>query len=284
MTAWVNGRFVDNDTPAISAMDRGLLLADGAFMTILLLDRVPVFWTKHKERLDAALRALDIEIPFPDEALQAAVAELSEQKALPGRRTVARVTVSRGATDRTLWPQSTGPATTVIAIHPTPPPNRGPVSAVLASIRRNEHSPTSRLKTLAYTDNILARREAAEAGAQEAIMLNTQGRLAGGSATNILLVRNGHLITPPTTEGCRPGVARSLLLRVAPQVGLAPTETPVDPNLLRDAVILASNAVRGPFRLSLPDASTPDSDDLAHAVQLCDAYDEALEVSRDDQR
>ena len=65
------------------------------------------------------------------------------------------------------------------------------MTAHIVSIRRNEHSPLSRVKSLAYLDNILALREAAEAGCEEALLLNTAGRLAGGSRSNVFLVLDG---------------------------------------------------------------------------------------------
>ena len=79
----------------------------------------------------------------------------------------------------------------MIAAFPLPPSLPQAMSACIVGIRRNEHSPLSQLKSLAYLDNILALREAEAAGCDEAILLNTAGRIAGGSRSNLFLVLDG---------------------------------------------------------------------------------------------
>jgi branched-chain amino acid aminotransferase len=101
------------------------------------------------------------------------------------------------------------------------------MTAHVSSIRRNEHSPLSRLKSLAYLDNVLALREAAAAGCDEALLLNTAGRLAGGSRSNLFLVLNGSLVTPPPSEGILAGIARRTLIDLAGEVGIAAREAPL---------------------------------------------------------
>ena len=86
-------------------------------------------------------------------------------------------------------------------------------------MRRNQHSPASRLKTLGYLDSILALREVQAAGADEAILLNGAGRLACASAANLFLVSGGRLLTPPPEEGVLPGVTRGRLIELAGGAG-----------------------------------------------------------------
>jgi branched-chain amino acid aminotransferase len=78
---------------------------------------------------------------------------------------------------------------------------------------RNEKSPLSRLKTLNYLDSIIARREAAARGADDAILLNTQGRVAEASASNLFLSLDGHWVTPSVAEGAMPGTMRAALVK-----------------------------------------------------------------------
>jgi branched-subunit amino acid aminotransferase/4-amino-4-deoxychorismate lyase len=103
------------------------------------------------------------------------------------------------------------------------------MSACLVSIRRNEHSPLSRIKSLAYLENILALGEAAAAGYDEAILLNTAGRIAAGSRSNLFLVLDGMVITPPPSEGLLPGIARHTVLALAAKHGIPAREMPVTP-------------------------------------------------------
>jgi len=78
--------------------------------------------------------------------------------------------------------------------------------------RRNEHSPLARVKSLNYLDNILARREAAENGADDAILLNTRGRVAETTIANLFALIDGRVVTPSVAEGALPGIARGLIL------------------------------------------------------------------------
>ncbi len=111
-------------------------------------------------------------------------------------------------------------------------PRERPVSmrAMTSSIVHNERSPVARVKSLNYLDMILARREAEARGAEEAIVLNTHGRVAEASAANVFAVQGKRLLTPPVEEGCLPGIVRAEVLRVAPSVGL---EVAVEPLALQ---------------------------------------------------
>ncbi|MDP6806080.1 MAG: aminotransferase class IV [Rhodospirillales bacterium] len=103
-----------------------------------------------------------------------------------------------------------------------------PARAVISTAaRRNEHSPLSRLKTLNYLDNVIARREAAARGADEAILVNTVGRLAETTVANLFVVIAGETLTPPVEDGALPGVIRAELL----ESGIA-AERSLKPNAL----------------------------------------------------
>ena len=103
-----------------------------------------------------------------------------------------RITLTRGVGPRGLLPPAETKPTLLVAAFPLPPTLPKAMSACMVGMRRNEHSPLSQLKSLAYLDNILALREADAAGCDEAILLNTTGRIAGGSRSNLFLVLDGH--------------------------------------------------------------------------------------------
>ncbi|WP_419800013.1 aminotransferase class IV [Terasakiella sp.] len=90
----------------------------------------------------------------------------------------------------------------------------------LVTIRRNEFNPTSRIKSLNYLDNIFALREAVAKGADEALLLNTQGHIAEGTISNIFFIKNNALYTPRINDGCLPGVMRAHVLQTAQKIGL----------------------------------------------------------------
>jgi branched-chain amino acid aminotransferase/4-amino-4-deoxychorismate lyase len=108
-----------------------------------------------------------------------------------------------------------------------------PAALVLSDIRRNETSPTSRRKTLAYLDNVLARRQARTQGADEALVLNSRGEIAGCAAANLFWIQDNWLYTPALECGVLDGLMRAQVLRTARAVGLEPVETRADLETLK---------------------------------------------------
>jgi branched-subunit amino acid aminotransferase/4-amino-4-deoxychorismate lyase len=106
---------------------------------------------------------------------------------------------------------------------------RAGLTAVFPSLRRNESSPLSHVKSLSYADSVLARLEARRRGADEAILLNTRGEVCCASAANLFVVKGDTLTTPPAASGALPGVTRRCLLELAAARGLAVREAPVLP-------------------------------------------------------
>jgi len=109
------------------------------------------------------------------------------------------------------------------------------MSAVLAQARRNEHSLLSTLKTLNYLDNLLARAAAQRAGAGEAIFLNTSGQLAEAAASNLFMVADGCVVTPPIEAGILPGITRACVLELCRAEGISIQEQPLELHQLREA-------------------------------------------------
>jgi branched-chain amino acid aminotransferase len=86
------------------------------------------------------------------------------------------------------------------------------LSATIVSIRRNEQSPLSQIKSISYLDNVLAKQEALSNGFDEAILLNSQGFISDGATTNVYALKENTLFTPPVSDGALPGVMRARLL------------------------------------------------------------------------
>lgn len=223
----------------VSVEDRGFTLGDGVFDTALALNGVIFARGRHVERLLAAADAIGIGVGR--ERIEAAIDD-----ALPSAPSIVRTTVTRGTAARGLWPAQAGEATIVVTTAPWSPALLGqPARLVTASVPRNERSPIAALKTLNYLDNILAAREASERGADDALILNTGGRVACATIANLFALKDGRLVTPPLREGCLPGIIRALVLETAPEFGLYPDEAPVRPAELREAdAVFTTNSVR----------------------------------------
>lgn len=247
----------------VSSEDRGFTLGDGVFDTALALGGVVFARKRHVARLVAAAQRIGI-------AIEAAAIEAAMQAALTSAPMILRTTVTRGTAARGLWPASVGAPTLIVATAPWSPSLLGqPARLITASGRRNEFSPTANLKSLGYLDHILAAREAALAEVDDALILNTQGRIACTTIANVFALIAGRLITPSLAEGCLPGIMRALVIEAAPRLGLAVEERPLAPAALAgaDAVFL-TNSVRflRPVR-SLDGALLGDGGDIVRDLQ-----------------
>jgi branched-chain amino acid aminotransferase/4-amino-4-deoxychorismate lyase len=213
---------VSEGAASVPLEDRGLLLGDGLFETMLAVSGRPAFFAEHLARLQRGCAALGL--PAPEAAAaRGAVAEALAAAGLTAARAAVRLTWTAGSGGRGLdRPQPLKPRLFVgAALAPAP---TAPARLAVVSIRRNPDSPTSRLKTLAYLDNVLARREALAAGADEAVMLNTRGEVACAAAANIFWLKDGRLCTPALDCGALDGITRARVLELAASMGQATAE------------------------------------------------------------
>lgn len=204
---YVNGVLVESDEAKVSVFDHGLVVGDGVFETILLHRGSAFALTRHLDRLERSARGLGIAAP-PRELLAEAVAmTIAGTDQEFGR---IRITVTAG--DGPLGSaRSGGPPTVVVAVG-----ELGEVHEVadVANVpfKRNEFGALTGLKTTSYGENALALAVAAEHGADEAIFANTSGNLCEATGSNVFVVIDGELLTPPLASGCLAGVTRALVL------------------------------------------------------------------------
>jgi len=206
----INGQLIDADTARIDPADRGFTLGDGVFETIRVRNGKPDRFEAHMARLRDGAKTLGIVMPTTDVRIEARLIAVVEANTL--ENAIARLTLTRGAGQRGLLPPDPAFPTMIISVGPLPPPGP-PVKAIIAATtRRNEHSPLSRIKSISYLDNVLARQEAHHYGADDALLLNTQGRLTESTISNLFLMIDGALLTPAIDEGALPGVMRADLI------------------------------------------------------------------------
>ena len=218
---WLNGRLLASETACLNPQDRGFLLGDGVFETLRGTEHLD----RHLARLRNGAAVLGIDVGWTDDEIARGAAAV-----LAGRAAVLRITLSRGPGGRGILPAA-GAAATLLITSTNLPEILPPARVVIArGTRRNEHSPLSRIKSLNYLDSILARQEAALAGADDAILLNTAGRVAEAAASNLFVSLGGKWVTPPVADGALPGIARALLL----EAGFA-AERRIEEAWLRDA-------------------------------------------------
>lgn len=253
---WLNGALMSPEDAGIAPGDRGFTLGDGAFETLKAVDGHPLRWSLHLARLTDALATLGIELPMGGAGLRAAAGECV--RACGATDCSVRISVSRGAaTTRGLVPG--GPARPTVVVEARPFPGypdelheRG-MRLVTSAIPRNERSPLARMKSLSYLENVLARLEAQAAGADEVLVMNTSGGVAGASAANLFAVFRASrsralIVTPPVVDGALPGTVRRLVLdELAPRCGLRVEEGRLLPGMLKGPrrEVFLTNALMG---------------------------------------
>ena len=221
------GSVVPVDEAAISPFDHGLLVGDGVFETLRVYRGVPFAWRRHLDRLEHSAAGLRLEAPPRDE-LRIAVDAVLRSNGLDEARL--RITVTGGPSPLGSERGDDGPTVIVAA---TPILERPPSERVVtAPWPRNERGATAGLKTISYAENVRALADAHERGATEALFLNTVGDVCEATGSNLFLVVDGELVTPPTDSGCLLGVTRALVLELCRDVGIDAAERSLRPDSL----------------------------------------------------
>ena len=236
--AWCNGQWGSPHELTVPLSDRGLNLADGLFETLLVRGGRALLLGEHLERMARGCALLGLgAAPDPD-AITDLVNQACSRSGLGAGagQGALRLSLSRGSGGRglaapdpqqpRLWLQLTRhqPLFTPVAV------------VVSRQVRRNPASLTSRCKTFAYTDSVLARREARAAGADDAVLLGSRGELSCASAATLLIRRRGLWLTPSLDSGCLPGTLRARALAL----GLA-REEQLDQEALQDGGVLINS-------------------------------------------
>lgn len=224
---FLNGQIVEAAAARIDPADRGLLLGDGLFETMLSRAGVTFRLGAHLARLASGARLLGIPLPIPVAEIAGAVTATVNANKLEHVDAVVRITLTRGPAPRGLaLPAKPAP---VVMISATPYTAQQPevASACVVGPRRNELSAAANLKTINYLDNVLAANEAAARGFDEGLMLNGRNRIACGSRSNIFGMIDGILYTPPLDDGVLPGVVRGVVLEMAKVLQLKHRQAPL---------------------------------------------------------
>jgi len=248
--AWVDGRLVAADAPALLVGDRGFQLGDGLFETLRVRRGVAIEIGLHLARLREGLGILAIPMPLSDRELAAGITAVVGANA-PEEAAV-RITVSRGApVGRGLLPTGWREIAPTVVVQAWPhvpvPPEvlaRG-VRAVIATGRRDPAHPLASVKTTSRADHVHAKLEAERAGADDAITLTIDGHVAEATTANVALLVGARVLTPPLATGILAGTTRDWLLRPegAAALGLAAAEAWLTPDdlLAADEAYLCSS-------------------------------------------
>jgi len=209
LRVFLNGRIVPEDQATVSVADAGFLHGASVFSTALAHQGVVFRLDRHLSRMLDTARMIGLRTDATREGLAAATAELLAANRLAEARV--RITLSPGSVHG-------AETTTLITASPLPayPPewyDKG-IGVVVSSLRQGSGPPIYGCKTGCYLPRIIARREAAEKGFDEALWFTEDHRLAEACACNVFLVLGGEVLTPPTDTPVLPGVVREAVIEL----------------------------------------------------------------------
>ncbi|HTL87245.1 MAG TPA: aminotransferase class IV [Acidimicrobiia bacterium] len=228
--AWVDGALVPLADARVSVLDHGLVVGDGVFETLRVYDGVPFAWRRHLARLQASATGLGLALSDLS-SLRAAADDVLAANGLTEARL--RITVTGGIAPPGSG-RGNGTPTVFLTAFPFAPASPA-IDVVVAPWSRNENGALAGLKTISYAANVRALAYAKERGAGEAVFANTKADLCEATGSNVFLVQDGVLVTPPASAGCLLGVTRALVLELCAEVSVPVVERSVPISALADA-------------------------------------------------
>jgi aminodeoxychorismate lyase len=226
MIVFLNGHWVPEERATISVFDRSFLYGDGLFETLRVANGRPFRWIQHWERFEEGAAFLGIQVPFKKASLRDRVSELVTRNRMPD--SILRITLSRGPGARGYSPADANSSTLVMSLHPVPPvPARCRVRTVGLCLPSG--GPLARFKTNNKLVQVIARAQAEAAGADEALLLNSEGFVVEGSSGNLFWIKRGVVCTPPLEGGVLPGVTRAVTIELCHRLGVDFQESAVRP-------------------------------------------------------
>ena len=220
---WLNGQVVPAGEARVSVFDRGLLLGDGVYETLRVKNGKPFRWPPHRERLRRSLEEARMSLPFPLSTLDEGIAGCLRANHLLEARM--RLTLTRGEGDPGFEVMKGAVPTVIIAASPwraLPAEKlREGVGVIIPRVRQTgRENLDPALKSISRIHLVLARIEATERGAHEAILLGSGGEVREGTASNVFLVKGGTLRTPSLECGVLEGITREVILENARAAGI----------------------------------------------------------------
>ena len=223
MKAWLNGQVVEGCDAKISVLDHGLLYGDGVFEGIRIINRRVFRLDDHLKRLETSAKAIGLVLPLSLEKLQDIV--LITARAFDQSDAYIRLLATRGEGELGVDPTSCSQPQIIciidqIRLFPADKLMRG-IDMITSSWRRPAADVLDpRVKSLNYLNNVMAKQEARQRGADEALLLNHQGMVTEASVANIFTVLDGVLTTPPINDGALAGITRTSILECADTLGI----------------------------------------------------------------
>ena len=220
--AYVNGRYVRHADAAVHIDDRGFVFADSVYEVCQIQQGYIVDLTRHLDRLDRSLGELRMRPPMPRAALVAVMREVLRRNRVVNGMVYCQVTRGVARRDHVFPSPDVRPTLVVTAKSLNPAVNAAKYAAgIKAATAPDNRWGRVDIKTVGLLPNVLARQQAKEAGAQEAIFVDADGHVTEGGATNLWIVdKAGKLVTRPADHAILRGITRTTLMDVAAKLGI----------------------------------------------------------------
>jgi branched-chain amino acid aminotransferase len=215
---YINGKVVHASEAVVSLFDRGFLYGDGIYETLRVYQGKPFMLDAHIERMAKGCSAISLAMPA-QETIKQGVYSVLEANSL--KDAYLRITVTRGPTGQMWYDIRAEQPTVVIFAKPYTAPDFGlGVRLIVSRFRTDERSPLSGVKQIGILPKIMARLEAVQAGADDALLLDSRGYVSEATSSNAFWVVNGRLFTPSLSCGILPGITRRVVIELAKESGL----------------------------------------------------------------
>jgi len=218
---WIDGRLVPDIEATVSIFDRSFLYGDGLFETVRIHHASLLHWNRHLARLKEGAMALRLRVPYSDSEITGAAQAMI--RCHSAREAILRLTLSRGIGRRGYSPHGAEQPRLIITVQAIPeilPDANDGWRLATSAYRLPCRDPLTRFKTANKLMQVMARAEAEEVGAHEALLLDTDGHLAETASGNLFWIADGAVWTPPLSTGALAGITRSVILELAPRLGL----------------------------------------------------------------
>jgi branched-chain amino acid aminotransferase len=227
MKIYIDGKLYDKEHAMVSVFDHGLLYGDGVFEGIRIYNGKIFRLKEHIDRLYASAKAIMLDIGMNETEMGRAVTDtVSANDKKDG---YIRLVVTRGVGDLGVSPATCKKSSVIIIVgdiqlYPKEFYQKG-IPIITSSVRRiSPDQFDTRIKSLNYLNNVLAKIEAARSGCQEAVMLNKDGYVAECTGDNIFVVKNGTLLTPAPSDSTLEGITRGTVLSIAMRLNIPARE------------------------------------------------------------
>ncbi len=240
--AYLNGSFLPIEEANVSVMDRGFLFGDGVYEVIPVYGKRLFRLAHHLKRLHNSLDAVRICNPLPDDEWENILTELIKRNTGSDQAIYLQVTRGVVAMRDHAFPEDTPPTVFAMSTPVSPSTEITQVTGIRAITLEDNRWKHCNIKAITLLPNVLLRQEAIDAGSAEAILIK-DGFAIEGAASNIFIVSNGILITPPNGPALLPGITRDLILELAANNSIPYREAdiPLDELLTADEIWLTSS-------------------------------------------